>query len=527
MIADLSSLGPRGDVACDVCIVGAGAAGVTLARELQGSGLDVCLVESGGPEVEPASEALSEGDSVGRPIALVEGRARAFGGSSWKWTGRCAVLDPLDFEPRPWVRRSGWPIDHAALAPYYRRAEPYCGFEAPWTDDEASPAGETTPGSPLAPFLWRYAPQGKRVYVNFGKTQRRALEEAADVRVFLHAHLTAFEVAAGRDRVEAIVVRALGGAAARITARAFALSCGGIANPVLLLHGARSTGAAFGDGGGQVGRCFQQHPRGVIATVEADAAQSARLQRNFNIFAARRGLQREVGWALTPQLQRAERLLNASVIAVYHADPRSGWQSAKAVLSDVRAGRLAPDLGAKLARIAADAGVAKNALRRAAGRHAILETERIDLVVDVEQEPDPESRIVLSDRTDRFGVPLPRVDWRISELERRTSARFAALLQTEIESRGLGRVVLQDWLDPARPLAEARLVETYHHLGATRMSADASSGVVDADCKVHGMANLYVAGGSVFPTGGHANPTFTIVALALRLADRLKATLAR
>jgi choline dehydrogenase-like flavoprotein len=521
MIADLGSLGPRDDAACDVCVVGAGAAGLTIARELLGSGLTVCVVESGGLEVEPEAQALSEGESVGAPVSLVENRVRAFGGSTWRWTGRCATLDPIDFERRSWVPGSGWPIARDALDPYYARAAPLCGFSRPWTDEPPS-----QDASGLVPFVWRYAPQGKRIYMNFGKAAQGALDAAPDAQVLLHATLTGFDLAADRARIASIQVRGPDGATARVTARAFVLCCGGVANAALLLHGAQSTGAAFGAGGGQLGRCFQQHPRGVIATVEASPTQSARLQERFNIFAARDGLQLERGWALSRAIQREERLLNASVIAIYHADPRSGWESAKAALGDLRAGRLGSGLAGKLGRAAADpGGVARNLIRRAGGRHALLRTERIDLVIDIEQAPDPESRITLSEKHDRYGAPLPRVDWRIAEPERRTAERVAELLKSEIEGQDLGRVALADWLDPARPLAEAKLAETYHHIGATRMSVDDTTGVVDADCRVHDMANLFVAGSSVFPTGGHANPTFTIVALALRLADHLKAKL--
>jgi choline dehydrogenase-like flavoprotein len=533
MIADLSSLGPRGEIACDVCVIGAGAAGVTVARELLGSGLEVCLLESGGLEIEPELQALSEGESVGAPVSLVESRVRAFGGSTWAWTGRCATLDPIDFEPRDWVAGSGWPIRRAALDPYYRRAAPLCGFLAPWTEEPPPRATESDEApreaaapSPLVSFMWRYAPLGDRIYMNFGKAARGALGGADRVRTLLHATVTGFEVSPDRGRIVAALAQGPDGASARITARAFALCCGGVANAALLLHGARTTGAGFGNETGQLGRCFHQHPRGVIATVEATPAQSASLQKTWNIFRARDGVLREIGWALSEKVQRDERLLNASVIAIYHADPNSGWESAKAALGALRGRRASSDLAGQLGRAGADLGdVAQNALRRARGEHAILKTKAIELVVDLEQVPEPDSRVVLSERTDRFGLPLPRVDWRIAEAERRTAARFAALLKENIEDRGLGQVRLEDWLDPSRPLKEARLAETYHHLGATRMSADPATGVVDADCKVHGMANVYVAGGSVFPTGGHANPTFTIVALALRLADHLKATL--
>jgi choline dehydrogenase-like flavoprotein len=320
--------------------------------------------------------------------------------------------------------------------------------------------------------------------------------------------------------VSAVRLRSLEGNAARLQARAFVLCCGGVGNARTLLEGARTTGAAFG--GAQVGRFFQQHSRGVIATLQADEAQSARLQRMLNIFRPVGGAQHEIGLALSHDAQKAERLLNASAIVVYEEDPDSGWESAKAVWRRLRAGQVHPEILKKLKNVASEADrVTENVLRRAAGR-TIVRARRIAVLVDLEQAPDPESRITLSDKLDAFGAPLPKVDWRLSELERRTALRFATHIKTEVERLGLAEVALEDWLTSSAPMAETPLRETFHHIGATRMSETAAQGVVDRDCKVHGFSNLYVAGSSVFPTGGHANPTFTIVALAARLADHLR-----
>lgn len=534
MIADLSSLGAEARIECDVCVVGSGAAGATLAHELIGSGLKVCLLESGGLEPEPEALALNEGLVVGRPMSLTASRSRGLGGTTALWTGRCAPLDEIDFEPRDWTPESGWPFPRATLDPYYARAQDYCGFTSPWSDDRA--VLRTVPEASLPAFdedalklfVWRYAPQGNRVYVNWGKRLRPAFASSDEVRVLLHATVVGFEVSPDGAQIESVLARSPSGATARVKARAVALCCGGIGNATLLLEGARATGASFGDAGGRVGRFFQQHPRASIAAVEADAAQSKTLQRMFNIFATRRSIQYEIGWALSSEIQRAERLLNASVIAVYEADPASAWESAKALGAGLRRGRLGPDAAGKVARALRGAPeVTRNALRRLVDEHALLTTRRIDLVIDLEQVPEAESRITLAPHRDAHGGPVPVVDWRLSELERRTAARFAEILQGEFSRLGLGRVAPASWLADGSPLDGSPLTEVFHHIGATRMSDDAQKGVVDADTRVHGMSNLYVSGCSVFPTGGHANPTFSIVALAIRLADHLKATLPR
>jgi choline dehydrogenase-like flavoprotein len=534
MIADLSSLGANAEIDCDVCVVGSGAAGATLTHELIESGLKVCLLESGGLELEPEAQRLNEGVVVGHPMSLTASRSRGLGGTTALWTGRCAPLDAIDFEPRDWVPRSGWPFPRAALDAYYARAQTYCGFDAPWTEERAVVLGAPEVPLPafddetLKLFVWRYAPQGNRIYVDWGKRLRPAFSRTADLQVLLHATVTGFELSPDRSGIEAVLVRGPGGAAARVRARATALCCGGVGNAVLLLEGARATGAAFGNGGGLLGRCFQQHPRASIATVEADAKQSATLQKMFNIFATRRSIQYEIGWALSEEIQRAERLLNASVIAVYEADPASAWESAKTLVADARRGRISADAASRLGAVVRKApDVLRNAFRRALDEHALLETSRIDLVIDVEQIPEPLSRITLAEQRDALGGPVPVVDWRLSEPERRTAARFAEILAAEFARLGLGRVVPAAWLADGRPLSDTPIKEVFHHIGATRMSDDPAQGVVDADAKVHDLANLYVSGASVFPTGGHANPTLSIVALAIRLADHLKTTLKR
>jgi len=143
-----------------------------------------------------------------------------------------------------------------------------------------------------------------------------------------------------------------------------------------------------------------------------------------------------------------------------------------------------------------------------------------------EQRPDPESRITLSDKADVFGVPMARVFWRIDEEAQRSLLRLGQLLSTELPRVGLPAPLLEDWVAKGRP-QDSVIIDMGHTLGTTRMSDDPKRGVVNAKCQVHGVRGLYIAGGSVFPTSGHANPTLMILALAIRLADQIKSDLAR
>lgn len=526
MIEDLRSGEFSGDLRADVCVVGSGAAGVPLTLELARRGKSVLLLESGGLAFDAEIQSLYEGENLGHPMELDYGRYRVFGGSTTQWTGRCAKLDPIDFETRDWLPYSGWPIGPEDLAPYYGPAAKYCGFRAPWTrDDEAFAAvGARVPAldpDRAGPFVWRYGPSGVRMYANFGADHEQELRRAQNVRVLLNANVVGFVASERGGRIEALKVRSLDGRALEARADAFVLCCGGLENARLLLHSEEDTPGGVGTGRAMLGRFFMQHPRGRIARVKTSAEMSRRLQDTFNVFATARPPQHEIGFALPETVQRREGLLNASAILTYEADPNSGWERAKDGLRSLAREPVAG--AARLAGALADpVDVVRNAWRRGVqGRHPAVRTRAIDVVIDLEQAPDPESRVTLGDGRDRLGMRRAQVDWRVSDLERRTSLRFAELLAEEFRRLGLGELELEPWLRETGPVGTEALTGTFHHIAVTRMASDPSQGVVDADCRVHGAPNLFVGGCSVFSTGGHANPTLTIVALALRLADHL------
>lgn len=517
MIEDLAAGLSEREARAQICVVGGGPAGITLALELAARGKSVILAESGGLKSEPETQALYRGESVGHPMVLEEGRHRVLGGAATQWTGRCALLDDIDFEQRDWVAYSGWPFGADALKPHYALAAQYCGFgdgefEAPAALSSAGAATALDPER-ISTHVWRYAPQsGVRRYRDWGRDYAEALRRQSGLRVILHAN--ALHLETQRRRVVGMSFASLSGKRIRVTADAFVLCCGGAENTRLLLIWREQAPHLFVQGGDWLGRCFMQHPRGVIATVHADQAASEQLQDRFNVFSRRGGVQYELGFALSATTQRREKLLNASAILSYSADANSPWERFKAVAQG--------DLAGLQAAVARPGAISRNIWRRGVlGRHPLLQTRAINVVVDLEQAPDPESRLTLASERDALGLPRLRVDWRIGVQERVTAARFAHLLAEEFSRLGLPE------LRPAR--CEARtgalpaeaLTGTFHHIGAVRMAEVADRGVVDGQCRVHGIDNLFVQGCAVFPTGGHANPTFTIVALALRQASIL------
>jgi choline dehydrogenase-like flavoprotein len=269
VIEDLRDF-PRGTtINADICLIGAGAAGITIAKELAGTKLQVCLVEGGGLQYEyPESQALYRGNSVGVPVSLDGGRLRYFGGSTNHWGGRCAPLDAIDFQRRDWIPHSGWPIDRTDLDPYYARACEIAGFTSAWLSDEdtLSYLKVVPPAiNPqwLKPFLWHYAPAMKDSPVwKWANAYGGILKASPNIRTLLHANFAAFATAEDRRRVRSLTVASSSGVSATIFAKTFVLCCGGIENARLLLLGADQNGGGFGNKNDLVGRFFMQHPRG-------------------------------------------------------------------------------------------------------------------------------------------------------------------------------------------------------------------------------------------------------------------------
>ena len=543
MIEDLNRLGEGTRITSDVCIVGAGIAGITMARELGQAGLRVCLVEGGGLDFEPESQSLYDGECSGESVALDAGRLRFFGGSGNHWGGRCATFDPLDFRRRDWIPFSGWPIELDELRPYYERAMRVAGFDRPWQTDAQTVAslGVTLPAvdsSILKPFLWRYAsasPPGSGVF-NWGLAYRGQLESARNLRVLLHANFHEFALhESDRGQIRELTVVSLTGRRATIAAGSFVLSCGGIENARLLMLSAVHSGGGFGSDHDALGRHFAQHSMAIPATILSSTDRMATLQQQYNILTQSDGHEVEIGLALSAQTQESHRILNCSAYLDYLGDPDSGLAVAQDVWRSLLQGHWPDGMGKKAADIATDLPEVWRGLRRrlAAGRTLALEgaqgvpSNSAQVRLWIEQAPDPRSRITLSSERDRIGLQRVKVDWHFSELERTTAATMARLIGVEFARLDIGRMRLEPWvLDAQAPLSSA-LSESYHHTGSTRMSDDPAEGVVGPDCLVHGTRNLYVAGSSVFSTAGHVSPTFTIVALAIRLADHLRASHAR
>lgn len=518
MLQDFRQRDDGAVIETDVCVIGAGAAGIALARELAGSARTVCVIESGGLEAEPSTQALYEGTVVGEPYPPLEAtRLRYFGGTTNHWGGRCRPLDAIDFEPRSWVPHSGWPITRQDLDSFYARAQVICEL-GPYEYDPAIwrpllPGLIALRPDRLVNRLWQLSPPTR-----FGQRYRDDLARATNVRVLLNANAVEIVVNDAATAVREVRLKTLDGKAGTVRLRTVVLACGGIENPRLLLASNRVITAGIGNGHDRVGRFFLEHPHAQIAF----AVPTAPLER-FRVYSGRVKATTAVGTAviqakpgLSEAFQRTERLLNGCVDMGFGYDRSEGYLTLRRVAKTLGRGAMPDDLGGAVLRMVGDLdGLALGLYRR-------LRDENVFWFgANVEQAPNPDSRVTLDETRDALGLPRVRLDWRLSAIDKRTTRVVCRLVGEELARLGIARMRMDDWLlaDDTRWMD---LGIRYHHIGTTRMSDDPKHGVVDRECRVHGIANLFVVGSSVFATSGYANPTLTIVALAVRLADRLK-----
>lgn len=509
-------------LATDVCVVGGGIAGITIARELARAGIDVVVLESGGLSGDSETDDLNEGEG-GDYYFGSHHRSRFLGGGSNCWSGWSRPLEPEDFAHRSWVPDSGWPIDQFALAPFYDRTHAVLGlgpttFETDFWD--ARIQDPQTPRAVLDDTVVRSSYSQFARSRALGRLHRDELRSDPRITVLLHANLTDIEADASGGHVTGVVARTLTGQSLRVEARRFVLATGGIENARLLL----ATGTRLGTDLDLVGRYFMDHPRrlsgevGLRAPFRGTGLYEVRSQHQSDVVVAD-GVSAGAAFVVTPEVQEREGLLNARACfrSTFVGETSPSVESLRRLRRLIRhRDGWGSDMTAELASVMRHPGsVAGFVGGRVLPRRPFVRGTQLELIV--EPSPDRESRVTLGEERDALGLRRAQVDWRLGEQVRHTFERTAEVLAAELARSGVADVDLAPVGDDWRDEVEG----TWHHMGTTRMSDSPRSGVVDADCRVHGVDNLFVAGSSVFPTAGANFPTMTLTALALRLADHL------
>lgn len=512
----------------DVCIVGAGAAGIALARELSGSGLRIALIESGDIKYRHRPQFLYLGRNTGkRNFSTVFSRFRVFGGSTTRWGGQCRPLDPIDFEHREAIPYSGWPFDFAHIEPFYRRAQVVCNL-GPYDYDPAASSldrNSSVPAGDESLVTRRYQ---FSYPANFSEAYRQELERATDIQVHLNANLVEIVLQEDTNQIRHLELATLNDRRVSLQAKAYVLACGGLENVRLLLASNRVANTGIGNAHDLVGRFFMDHAYffpGYFKPKSPDFKLDNFVIRDYAAVGCEQ--RSHLALSLDEATRHREGLNGASMYLVrrdkYKTLPEYMSRGGLALnhLIDILRHREIPDseLLTDFADLLGGFGDAAKTLGRqlrSLGHRQLVPGIRVAL----EMTPCRNSRVVLNDQKDRFGMPRIDVDWQLNERDRQGYYRLMDVLRGEFSRLGLGEFVTHDRVDETGwPLA---MTGGKHHMGTTRMHADPRQGVVDPDCRVHGVGNLFVAGSSVFPTGGYANPTLTIVALAIRLADHLK-----
>ena len=566
------------DFEADMVIVGAGAAGAAIARECAGAPFSVLILESGVEAENEAHAALNTVESVGDPCSPAQiakrqafhgaqaafwrheqqpfgVRCRVLGGSTAAWAGKSAAFDPIDFAERPWAAHTGWPFGRQELEPFLDRAGehlnlgPHCYGSDFWA---RYPGGEPAPRFPqdrLTPFFWQFARSRIDPLDVMRVGPELARLSAPNVRLLTDATVTEVLTDETGHKARGVRIASLSGKRGEVRAKIVVLAASGIENPRLLLASRAVHATGLGNAHDHVGRFLMDHPSARIAHFRQ--ADIAKVQRRFGFFGLTDGGRTHMymhGLALSPALQEREGLLNCAMYVMAENAPDDPWPALKRLLkgkwrtapADLWAVMKSPGLfftglgmailqsprtPEPLKALIVNAAIALNpnfVAQEFMSRGLPHKIVGLNIDAISEQAPDPDSRITLGETVDPFGVPRARIDWRLQPEAAHSLRRLALLIQEEFPKAGLPAPVLEPWVESGR-LEDAVIIDMAHTLGATRMADRPERGVVDPQCQVFGVEGLYVAGGSVFPTSGHANPTLMITALAVRLADHLKA----
>jgi choline dehydrogenase-like flavoprotein len=523
MLIDAASIPGNETLKADVCIVGAGAAGISVAMGLLDQRTTMVILESGGCEPDEATQRLYQGTTTGRPYYELDAcRVRYLGGSTNAWGGWYRPLDALDFDERPSLPASGWPFERRLLDPFYERAHSLCGLGPyAYEPDRWRRPGE---GSFVAPGTDRFDDMTFQVCpVRFGREYRAAIARAPQITLVLHANAVGIEMDASHRTATRVRAATLGGNRFMVAARLFVLASGGIENPRLLLASRNGRACGVGNEHDLVGRYFTEHlhvPVGLLQCRQTGVAfYGARRTGDIHV----RG-----GVALSECARRDEGLNGFALTFHNTKDPHdvlrpteqpASYVSMRLLMTSMSRGRMPDRMWRHLANVARDLPSAA-----VLSYWKLVKPSPRMLMVGcrAEQAPNRDNRVTLDDRDDAIGMPRAHVHWQIGT-EDVDSIRRATRLWIDAYDRRVSDV--DSFVTPDDRWIEA-VAGGAHHMGTTRMHRDPRRGVVNEHCRIHTTTNVYVAGSSVFPTGGWAPPTLTIVALALKLADHVSGRLA-
>ncbi|WP_145198900.1 GMC oxidoreductase [Sphingobium sp. B2] len=505
----------------DLCIVGAGAAGITLALEMAARNRSVLLVEAGAYEIEGKTQALYVAPNTGVPYYdLAACRLRYFGGTTNHWSGFCRANDPIDYEGRPEIGLPAWPVQHDALLPYLERAATILGIQSNFFSsyDQFKAKG-------LDPELLMDRHSKVLVTKNFQLAKnirfrtlfRKDIEGNPNIHPVENLNVVEIKLDEGGKRVDHLLATTTDGKTTQVRAKAFALCCHAIENARILLSSDSRMPGGIGNRHDHVGRYFMEHPH-VFASRMIPSDKFPRAYDRF--YLQRYGLNANLG--ITEAELRKHGIMN------YYCrfNPVSFRDS-----EQLRAARKLPAAMMKPATFGLFRDMAKLLSNLPGTTNSVLrqfDQERAPLYYQlehrIEQAPNRDSRVTIGAERDKLGQRPVTFHWALSDLDVKTINVGQDIIVRELSALNMGRFEVESI---TMDMLKQRVLGHYHHTGTTRMSENPSDGVVDANLKVHDVDNLYVGGSSVFPTTGYSGPTMTLIALSVRLAEHLSGGLGK
>lgn len=487
----------------DACVIGTGPAGMTVARRLAAQGFSVALMEGGDVDLTEESQELYEGEVEGLDnYELDVSRLRMLGGSSNHWNGRCRPLEALDFFERSYNPLSGWPIAKEALDPYAAETEEILDLDAPLLPEQPVAGG----GGAFRQVFWqRSAP------TRFGEKYKDEIAATPNIALCLNANLVDLRLGADLAAVEGAVFRsyAIGDPGFTVRAKRYCLCLGGIENARALLNFDGQVPGGIGNANDLVGRYFQDHVAVDVADILLDQALP--------------GEATELSY--TPTLDYQNEIEGLAMVFIVSPQPARDISLPHQLIRAAEC--LTPFTERLIEHLRHETLKCKgNGITEL---HALRDPEHYPSGIVWAQTEQPlmaDCRVTLNGERDAMGMRRATLDWLLTDHYYATLRAATVRLAATLADEGVGRLRPRHWLLEDHPRLPTRAdnvgeIGSRHHMGTTRMATDPKAGVVDTDCRVHGIGNLYIGGSSVFPTGGFANPTYTITQLSLRLADHL------
>ena len=498
----------------DICIIGAGASGLSIALEWKDTPYKVILLEGGGFEYDDKVQNLYKGKTTGQKYyPMKSSRLHYFGGASQHWGGMCSTLDDIDFKKRSWVKHSGWPITKHDLDRYYKKAQINLDLRAYeydleyWQQQYQSFEPLPLNNNKIWNKMWQFSTPTR-----FGTKYKDLIINAKNIHLYTYANVVDMKANESINTINEVTLKNYASKTHTVKATYFILACGAIQNSRLLLASNSQLKKGIGNVNDQVGRYFMEHPE--ISAAELWLSKS----RQMDLYLLTKSRRPRAELAFTEKLQSELKILNGTVslsplVSARNIKPNiETWQDENPITNRKNKIVQSKSLWEKIRnRINTINQSSEKGLDRA-----------FQLYIRLEQSPNPNSRVTLDFEKDSLDVPRANLHWELTSLETDSLHKIFKVLGSQFGISDIGRIKLFDFMLNKNSSENPKFSGGWHHIGTTRMHENPKQGVVDANCKVHGIDNLFIAGSSCFPTSGAANPTLTIVALSIRLSDYIK-----